>query len=131
MAALTNRRTAVPGNDPITASVSHQDGIAVVVVGGDVDVATVSTLEEAITDALGAEPTALVIDLTDVEFLASAGLQTLVATNEAVIKNTGFAVVANGPATSRPIQLTGLDQVFAMYPTLAEAIAALSAASQN
>lgn len=121
----------MPGKDPITASVSHQDGIAVVAVGGDVDVATVSTLEEAITEALGAKPTALVIDLTDVEFLASAGLQTLVATNEAVTESAGFAVVANGPATSRPIQLTGLDQVFAMYPTLAEAIAALSAASQN
>ncbi|MGE2690458.1 STAS domain-containing protein [Mycolicibacterium pulveris] len=121
----------MPGNDPITTSVTHQDGVAVVAVGGDVDVATVSTLEDAITDALDAKPTALVIDLTDVDFLASAGLQTLVATNEALSKGTGFAVVANGPATSRPIQLTGLDQVFALYPTLAEAIAALNAAPRN
>ncbi len=102
-----------------------------VAVGGDVDVATVATLEASITDALAAKPAALVIDLSDVDFLAYAGLQTLVATNEAVNKTTGFAVVANGPATSRPIQLTGLDQVFSLYPTLAEAIAAVGSTSQN
>ncbi|KKW62033.1 STAS domain-containing protein [Mycolicibacterium elephantis] len=122
----------MPANDPITTSVTHRDGVAVVAVSGDVDVATVATLEESITEALATKPTALIIDLSDVDFLASAGLQTLVATNEAVTKTTtGFAVVAHGPATSRPIQLTGLDQVFSLYPTLAEAIAAVSAASQN
>jgi anti-anti-sigma factor len=121
----------LPGTDPITTSVTHQDGVAVVAVGGDVDVATVAALEASITDALAAKPTALVIDLSDVDFLASAGLQTLVATNEAVSKTTAFAVVANGPATSRPIQLTGLDSVFSLYSTLAEALAAVGAASQN
>lgn len=121
----------MPGNDPITTSVTHQDGVAVVSVSGDVDVATVAALEASINEALGAKPTALIIDLSDVDFLASAGLQTLVATNEAVNKTTAFAVVAHGPATSRPIQLTGLDQVFALYPTRAEALAAVGAGSHQ
>ncbi|BBY81321.1 STAS domain-containing protein [Mycolicibacterium pulveris] len=121
----------MPGNDPITTSVTHQDGVAVVSVSGDVDVATVAALEASINEALAAKPTALIIDLSDVDFLASAGLQTLVATNEAVNKTTAFAVVAHGSATSRPIQLTGLDQVFALYPTRAEALAAVGAGSQN
>lgn len=94
-------------------------------VGGDVDLATVPDLEAAITEALTQEPTALIVDLSAVDFLASAGLQTLVATHETVSKTSRFAVVANGPATSRPIQLTGLDQIFALYPTVADAIAAL------
>ena len=111
--------------DPISTSVSHEDGIAVVMVGGDVDLATVPDFEAAITEALTQEPTALVVDLSGVDFLASAGLQTLVATHESVSKTARFAVVANGPATSRPIQLTGLDQIFSLFPTLAEAIGAL------
>lgn len=98
-------------------------------VGGDVDLATVPDFQAAITEALTQEPTALVVDLSAVDFLASAGLQTLVATHETVSKNSRFAVVANGPATSRPIQLTGLDQIFALYPTVADAIAALRGGS--
>ncbi|MGV0853133.1 STAS domain-containing protein [Mycolicibacterium phlei] len=116
--------------DPITTSVSHEGSIAVLTVGGDVDLATVPTFQAAITEALTQEPTALVIDLTAVDFLASAGLQALVATHETVSKTaTRFAVVAHGPATSRPIQLTGLDQVFSLYATLDEALAALTSGS--
>jgi anti-sigma B factor antagonist len=116
-------------NDPISTSVSHEDGIAVLAVGGDVDLATVPDFQAAITEALTQEPTALIVDLSGVNFLASAGLQTLVATHESVSKTARFAVVANGPATSRPIQLTGLDQIFSLFSTLAEAIAAMRAAS--
>lgn len=116
-------------NDPISTSVSHEGEIAVLTVGGDVDLATVPDFQAAIAEALTQEPTALVVDLSGVDFLASAGLQTLVATHESVSRNARFAVVANGPATSRPIQLTGLDQIFSLYPTLAEAIAALKAGS--
>ena len=67
----------------------------------------------------------MIVDLSGVDFLASAGLQALVATHENVSETAGFAVVADGPATSRPIQLTGLDQILSLHPTLAEAMAAV------
>ncbi|MCV7238409.1 anti-anti-sigma factor [Mycolicibacterium celeriflavum] len=111
--------------DPISTSISYEGGIAVLKVGGDVDLATVPAFQAAITEALTQEPSALVVDLSAVDFLASAGLQALVATHESVSKAARFAVVADGPATSRPIQLTGLDQVFSLYSTLDEALAAL------
>lgn len=98
-------------------------------VGGDVDLATVPAFQAAITEALRQEPAALVVDLLAVDFLASAGLQALVATHETVSKSAHFAVVADGPATSRPIQLTGLDQVFSLYSTLDEALSALKSGS--
>ena len=100
-----------------------------VTVGGDVDLATVPDFQAAITEALTQEPSALIVGLSGVDFLASAGLQTLVATHESVSDSARFGVVANGPATSRPIQLTGLDQIFSLYPTLADAIAALRSGS--
>ncbi|MCV7282048.1 STAS domain-containing protein [Mycolicibacterium flavescens] len=116
-------------NDPITTSVSQEGSIAVLTVGGDIDLATVPAFQAGITEALTQEPTALVVDLTAVDFLASAGLQALVATHETVSKSARFAVVADGPATSRPIQLTGLDQVFSLFPTLPEALSALQSGS--
>lgn len=116
------------GSESITISASDQDGIAVLTVGGDVDLATVGELDAAVTDALARTPKALVIDLTGVEFLASAGLQALVATQQRIGDSAGFGVVANGPATSRPIQLTGLDSIFSLYPSLPDALSSLNAA---
>jgi anti-sigma B factor antagonist len=115
--------------DAIGTALAFEDGIAVLKVGGDIDLATVSALQTAIDEALKPKPTGLVIDLTDVEFLASAGLQILVATHDNVRRSAQFAVVANSPATSRPIELTGLDQIFALYPTLDEALTAVRADS--
>jgi anti-anti-sigma factor len=115
----------MPDQDAIATALAYQDGIAVLAVGGDVDLATVPALETAIDEALVSKPTGLVIDLSEVGFLASAGLQALVATHSNVRESAQFAVVANSAATSRPIQLTGLDQIFELYPTLDEALAAL------
>ena len=75
------------------------------------------------TDCSPKKPKALIVDLSAVTFLASVGLRLLVSTHEKVSKSGEFAVVASGPITSRPIRLTRLDQVFAMYPTLDEALA--------
>ena len=115
--------------EAIGTALAFEDGIAVLKVGGDIDLATVSALRTAIDEALKPEPTGLVIDLTDVGFLASAGLQILVATHDNVRRTAQFAVVANSPATSRPIELTGLNQIFELYPTLDEALAAVRADS--
>jgi anti-anti-sigma factor len=97
----------------------------VLAVGGEVDLATAPTFEKAIADAVAEDPPAFVIDLTGVSFLASAGLQLLVATQERIGDSSEFAVVADGPATSRPIQLTELDKIFALYPTLDDALTAM------
>ena len=98
-----------------------------VTVGGEIDLATAAGFEDAIVTALRQNPRAVVVDLSEVAFLASAGLKILVATHEKVSKSGYFAVVANGPSTSRPIQLTGLNEVFPLYPTLADAMSAARA----
>jgi anti-anti-sigma factor len=116
--------------DAIATALAYQDGIAVLKVGGDIDLATVPALEAAIDEALVPKPTGLVIDLSDVGFLASAGLQTLAATHNNVSQSAQFAVVANSASTSRPIQLTGLDQIFELYPTLEEALTAVKLSSK-
>jgi anti-sigma B factor antagonist len=108
--------------DSITTSVERRDDITLLTVGEVVDLATAPVLEEAIDGVLSQEPKALIVDLSAVTFLASVGLRLLVRTHEKVSKSGEFAVVASGPVTSRPIQLTGLDEVFSLYPTLDEAV---------
>ncbi len=83
-------------------------------------------LEAAITGALAKQPAAVIVDLSDVDFLASAGMGVLVAARDRAGETAGFAVVANGPATSRPLKLVGLADLIGMYPTLDEARAAVA-----
>jgi anti-sigma B factor antagonist len=116
---------ALPATDLITTSLAYRDGVAVLSVGGEIDAATAAALDTAIAGVLAQHPSAVVVDLSAVTFLGSAGLRILVATHARLSGSGHFAVVAHGPATSRPIQLTGLDEVLSLYPTLDDALVAM------
>ena len=120
--------------EPITTSVEHRYGVAVLAVGGEIDMFTAPQFEKAIDDVLADDPPTLVIDLTEVTLLASAGLRLLATANERFVLATankrfgesgGFAVVAGAPATIRPIELTDLNEVFDLYLSLDDALAAM------
>lgn len=98
------------------------DDVVVVRATGAIDMLTAPQLQESIQHALDKGPAALVVDLTAVDFLASAGMQVLVWAHNEVSKNARFAVVADGPATSRPLKITGLTDVIALFATLDSAI---------
>ncbi len=101
----------------------HQvDQTVVLTVSGEVDILSAPQLAEAIHTALATGPAGLVVDLSRVDFLASAGMTVLVTAQADVTPPTRFAVVANGPATSRPIKLMGLDNVLTVYSTLDSAL---------
>ena len=100
--------------------------VAVVSVSGELDMLTTPELVRAIEAAARKEPSALVVDLSAVQFLASAGMSTLITAHEDVTPRARFAVVADGPATSRPLRLVGIDQIFTVYRTLDDALAGIA-----
>lgn len=114
--------------DPTAFEVGkHQvDQAVVLTVSGEVDMLSSPRLAEAIATTLATKPAALIVDLTKVGFLASAGMTVLVTAQAEVEAPTKFAVVANGPATSRPIKLMGIDSVLALYSTLDGALNGLA-----
>jgi anti-anti-sigma factor len=124
-----------PSNDGATASAastcevteSWVGEVAVVAAAGVIDMLTAPKLEEALRTAVGNKPEGLIVDLTAVEFLASAGMGALVAAHDAKDDGTRFCVVADGPATSRPLKLVGIADIVPLYATLDEALAALRA----
>ena len=99
----------------------------VISVSGVIDMLTSPQLEASIGECLDGNPATVIVDLSDVDFLASAGMGVLIAARDRASSTTGFAVVADGPATSRPLKLVGLADVIGMYPTLGEARTALGA----
>ena len=116
---------ALSASDGISTAVDKRDGITVLKVDGVVDLATSPPLEELLGQLIDEAPAALIMDLTQVTFLASVGLRILAETHERVGGTGKFAVVASGPVTARPIQLTKLDEFLALYPTVDEAFTAL------
>jgi anti-anti-sigma factor len=78
--------------------VEDHDGVSVVRVSGEIDLVTAPALEQAIGAVVADSPSALVIDLSAVEFLGSVGLKILAATYEKLATLTQFGVVADSPS---------------------------------
>jgi anti-sigma B factor antagonist len=114
-----------PRNGDFTVEESWIDRLVVVCVGGSVDMLSAPWLTEAIDVALAKNPAGMIIDLSNVDFLASAGMSVLMASHGEVDHSRGFAVVADGPATYRPLKLMGLDEVLPLYRTLDDALSEL------
>jgi anti-anti-sigma factor len=99
---------------------------AVVAVSGDLDMLTAPELSDAIRATARSMPAVLIVDLSRVDFLASAGINVLITAQEELEPSVRFGVVADGPATSRPLRLIGVDIVVALYRTLDEALSNLA-----
>jgi anti-sigma B factor antagonist len=116
----------LPGDsaDGTTLAVTvHQQGEAVVLeVCGEVDVLTGPRLHESVMTLLEDHPPVVVIDLAAVTFFGSSGLAVLAEAQRAAEPRTRLRVVAVGATTLRPLQVTGLDQQLAVYPTREDAV---------
>jgi anti-sigma B factor antagonist len=100
--------------------------MAVLTVSGDLDMLTTPELAEAIDTVARKDPAALIVDLSRVAFLASAGMSLLITAHRNIAPPARFGIVANGPATSRPLKLIGIDTVVAVFRTLDDALNALA-----
>lgn len=92
---------------------------AVLHVEGEIDMLTASTLDTAVTDELDAAPANLVLDFAAVSFLASSGLAVLVrAASVAAERHIRLVLVGTNRAVLRPLQVTGLTELFTIHPSL-------------
>jgi len=68
----------------------------------------------------------LVVNLREVSFLDSCGLQMLVGAHHDLHERSveSFFVVAEGSMTARLLQITGLDGVLSVHPRMGEALEA-------
>ncbi|MDP9070270.1 MAG: STAS domain-containing protein [Actinomycetota bacterium] len=96
------------------------DGHGVCRLVGELDSFTVPHLHEALA---GMRPTSpLIIDLSEVSFIDSAGLRALVGRIRCVRESGGeVAVCSCRPATNRALQLTGFDRFVPVVETREEA----------
>lgn len=110
-----------PGDEfDVTVDVENHYTAVVLRVAGELDMLTTPKLTESITRELLAYPAVLVIDLTDVTFLASSAMAAIVAAHE---EARAVRVVATSRETVRPLEVAGLTSYLAVYDTLDDALA--------
>jgi anti-sigma B factor antagonist len=92
----------------------------VVRAGGELDLRTAPILNKQLelAEAIVVPPAAVVLDLTEITFLGSAGLSVLLRHHERCTEmGSGLRVVPGGRAVSRPLAMTGLDKVLTVVPS--------------
>ena len=89
--------------------VDHKDGVVVVRPKGDLDIATTPLLDEILRD-LAAKGASAVLDLEDVEFIDSSGLQTILTAHAASQRDGfGLTMLPGPPPVMKVFALAGLD----------------------
>src|SRR5215212_3787076 len=106
--------TEAPFDDVITLSTSTgEEGSVTVTVVGEVDTFTAPVLRSSLDTQLEQSPRELVIDLSGVQFLGSAGLAVLVETQKAArAREVELRLIATTRAVTRPLEVTGLIDLF-------------------
>jgi anti-anti-sigma factor len=103
---------------------ANRTGDAVVLAAaGELDLLSAPLLTDAIATALADAPALLVVDLSEVSFLASIGITVLVEARRSAGPGTRFRVVApEGGVVHRTLGLTGLHDALAVATTRAAAL---------
>jgi anti-anti-sigma factor len=95
---------------------TNSDGVAFLVVTGELDLAHSEDLREAGEAALTPFVGTLRVDLSRVTFIDSTGLSVLVAILNAAESTHTFILENPQPRVRRVLELTGLNKVFAIDP---------------
>ena len=112
----------VPAAGGITLSVRRDEGKLVLAIAGELDALTAPGADQTAQRALADKPAVLVLDLTQVRFLGSAGLSMLLATHQRAAPHSEVRIVAATQPSQRSIELTGLDRELTIFASLAEAL---------
>jgi anti-anti-sigma factor len=125
---------------PYSASEAHRllvdscpvvDGVAVVKLKGEADLHTAPILREALNEAIEGVPATLIVDMTGVTFIDSMMLGVLLsATRRARPNGTELRIVVDDPHVRRIFELTLLDHVMQLYPTVDVARAGRSSSGE-
>lgn len=109
------------GPAPGVYAEAWHDATVVVSCAGVIDMVTAPGLRQVVSSAIKKQPDAMIVDLSETELLASYGMSVLVETHDRLTPDVPLVVVADGPATLRPLELIGLSAVLTIRPSLSSA----------
>jgi len=100
-----------------------ESGTSLITVEGELDLASAPSLKWALTDAVDAGASRIVVDLSPVTFIDSTALGVLVGVHRGLPPGSKLALAGADADVLNIFELTGLDSTFDMHSTLDEALA--------
>lgn len=98
---------------------ARQDGIPVVAVTGEVDIATAPLVGAELARQLERSPATLVVDLREVTYFDSSGISVLLVAHR---RAADLRVIADQTVVLKPLRLSAMDTVFRIHPTVSAAL---------
>ncbi|MFF7970722.1 anti-sigma factor antagonist [Streptomyces sp. NPDC007905] len=106
----------------LSTAISVTDGIHVVTVAGEIDHQTGDTLRQAL-DVSDAPRPRVVVDLGQVTFMDSSGINVLITAHRALSGAGGWLRLARpGQSVQRVLHIVGIDTVIDCHETLPQAL---------
>ena len=108
-------------------STRYENGLPVLVLSGRLNQATADALHGAAMEAVDQAEKGLIVDMGGVDFIASVGIRALIRPSQSLAMKGGKLAIANlSPKMSEFFSLTGLDQTFSVFETVADAAVSIS-----
>ena len=102
------------------------EGTHVIALAGEVDLYTAPELKQELLNAIGDGAKEVVVDFSETTFIDSTTLGVLVGGVKRLRPNGGrLSIVCSDPNITKIFEITGLDRVFPIYPTRADALDSL------
>jgi anti-sigma B factor antagonist len=102
------------------------EGAYVISLTGEVDLYTAPEFKQQLLDVIGDGGKEVIVDFTSTTFIDSTTLGVLVGGVKRLRSNDGqLSLVCNDRNITKIFEITGLDRVFAIYPTREDAVAKL------
>ena len=118
--------TKLDPGPPVSVRTGHSGPVPVTSVVGEIDTTTEEVIGNEVRAQLAARPEVLVLDLTGVVFMGSAGLNLLVqAQKEATRLGVRLAVAARGGIVRRVLDMTGVDRMIEVHRDVPSVLRAL------
>jgi anti-anti-sigma factor len=92
-----------------------------------IDMSNADAFKQALLDAIAAAPSVMIIDLSSVEYISSAGLRSLmIALKTAKAEQKTMAIAALRPLTREIFAISRFNIVFTLFDGVRDAIAGLA-----
>jgi anti-anti-sigma factor len=104
--------------------VKHEQGVTIVSVSESVDALTAADLSKALSAQIAEGRANLVVDLTGVEFMSSAGLRTLLGAVKESRSNGGdLRIASTNPGIDKVLKMSGFHNIAKVFASQSEAVA--------
>lgn len=106
----------------ININVSERENVTLIEVSGRIDSMNANQLGDALSGEIENSHLQLVLDLSNVEYMSSAGLREIVSAAKKVHGKGDLRLAQPSPRVREVLEMTGLDSIFQIYATQVEAI---------